>query len=122
MAREVRVCESTALVDGGEGVRFEASVDGVAEPAFAVRYAGRVHAYVNRCAHIPYELDWQPGKFFDSDGLYIMCSTHGALYEPETGRCAGGPCARRGLLRVPVTERDGHVFALPADAASTPNS
>jgi nitrite reductase/ring-hydroxylating ferredoxin subunit len=108
---EFLVCESAALVDSRQGVRFDVQVDGAREPAFAVRYRGHVHAYVNRCAHIAYELDFQPGNFFDSTGTLLICSTHGAVYEPENGRCAGGPCSRRGLLPVPVSERDGKVYA-----------
>ena len=37
-------------------------------------------------------MDWQPGEFLDRDLEFIICSTHGATYEPLTGRCAGGPC------------------------------
>jgi nitrite reductase/ring-hydroxylating ferredoxin subunit len=110
-AAEILVCDSSNLVDRGDGVRFDVTLDGFSEPAFAVRFRGRVHAYVNRCAHIAYELDFQAGKFFDSEGLLLICSTHGALYEPDSGRCAGGPCARKGLIPVPVEERDGKVYA-----------
>ena len=66
MARTERIiCSSADLTDSGDGVRFELEVEGKPEPAFAVRYGGRVYAYRNRCAHMPMELDWQPGKFFD---------------------------------------------------------
>jgi nitrite reductase/ring-hydroxylating ferredoxin subunit len=108
----IPICPSAALVDKGDGVRFEAALGGVRESAFAIRFQGRVHAYVNRCAHIAYELDFQPGKFFDADALYLICSTHGALYEPESGRCVAGPCKGRALKRVPLLERDGQVFAI----------
>ena len=110
MARLERViCESSALVDSGDGVRFEAEFKGRSEPAFAVRYGGRVYAYLNRCAHMPMELDWKPGKFFDSEGLLLICSTHGAIFEPDTGECLGGPCFEGGLVPLKVEERDGRV-------------
>src|SRR5256885_13434003 len=101
---------SADLRDWGDGVRFELEVDGRPEPAFAVRYKGRVYAYLNRCAHMPMELDWKPGKFFDVWGLRLICSTHGATYAPDTGRCFRGPCFRGGLTPVPVEERDGRVI------------
>jgi nitrite reductase/ring-hydroxylating ferredoxin subunit len=107
---ERRLCASGDLVDGGDGVRFEVTLYARAEPAFAVRYQGRVHAYVNRCAHVPSELDWVEGKFFDTDGSALICSIHGAIYAPDTGRCLGGPCLSRGLIPVPVEERDGAVY------------
>jgi len=104
------VCTSAELIDFGDGVRFEVEVNGKLEPAFAVRYRGRVYAYRNRCAHMPMELDWKPGKFFDFGGLHLVCSTHGAAYAPDTGRCLRGPCFEEGLAPVPVEERDGRVI------------
>jgi len=74
-----------------------------------VRVGGKVHASLNRCAHVPVELDWQPGKFFDSTGLVLICSTHGALYDPASGGCRGGPCGRGGLVELAVEERGGVV-------------
>src|SRR5204862_6904716 len=71
---------------------------------------GRVYAYLNRCAHMPMELDWKPGKFFDVWGLHLICSTHGATYAPHTGRCLRGPCFEEGLITVPVEVRDGRVI------------
>jgi nitrite reductase/ring-hydroxylating ferredoxin subunit len=61
--------------------------------AFALRFDGTVRAYLNRCVHVPTELDWQPGEFLDLDKRWILCSIHGASYEPADGRCVGGPCA-----------------------------
>ena len=78
--------------------------------AFAIRFGGRVYAYINRCAHIPTQLDWMEGEFFEASKLYLICSTHGAVYEPESGRCAGGPCRGRGLQPLAVSERDGHIY------------
>ena len=103
------VCASATLAEGGDGVRFEVRRGGETAPAFAVRYEGRVYAYVNRCAHVGVELDWQAGRFFDADGIVLICSTHGALYDPATGECRGGPCRGAGLEPVPVEEIDGLV-------------
>ncbi len=111
MANATRlICASAALVDGGDGVRFDAERNGVSEPAFAVRFGGVVYAYFNRCAHVSVELDWQQGRFFDHSGLYLICATHGALYAPDSGRCRGGRCNGKGLVPVAVVERDGHIY------------
>ena len=106
------ICASEELVEGGRGLRFMLEHLGVNEPAFAVRYQGRVHAYLNRCAHLPVELDWQPGEFFDHSGLYLICATHGALYAPDSGRCRGGRCNGKGLDPVIVIEDGGQVFLI----------
>jgi len=105
-----RICASAELVEGGRGVRFV--VDGLGdseEPAFVVRHGGKARAFLNRCGHVPVELDWQQGEFFDSSGLYLICATHGALYAPDSGRCLGGRCNGKGLVAISVTEHDGWV-------------
>ena len=104
------ICASSALADSGRGVRFEVEYFGAPAPAFAVRYAGRVHAYLNRCAHVAMELDWQDGMFFDLGGVDLLCSTHGATYEASSGRCLGGPCNRTPLVKLRIEERDGAVY------------
>ena len=103
------ICSSCDLVDSGDAVRFEVEMEGRPEPAFAVRYRGQVYAYLNRCAHMPMELDWKPGKFFDAWGLHLICSTHGAAYAPDTGRCLRGPCFKEGLVSISVEESGGSV-------------
>jgi nitrite reductase/ring-hydroxylating ferredoxin subunit len=104
------ICPSEALADSGPGVRFEVEYFGDAAPAFAVRHAGTVHAYLNRCAHVAMELDWQEGVFFDLAGRDLLCSTHGAIYEARSGRCLGGPCNGSSLVKLKVQERAGGVY------------
>lgn len=98
------ICPPGMLTDGGHGVRFTVRQQGALLPAFAIRYRGRVHAYLNRCAHKLTELDWEPGEFFDAERRYLVCATHGALYDPESGLCVAGPCRGASLVRVPVRE------------------
>ena len=71
---------------------------------------GRVYAYLNRCAHKLVELDWQEGEFFDAEYRYLVCATHGALYDPASGVCVSGPCRGAALAAVPVRETDGAVW------------
>ncbi len=104
------ICASDALEEGGNGVKFQMETPGGNTPAFVVRYDGQVHAYINRCAHVPVELDWSEGQFFDYSGLYLICATHGAIYAPETGACLGGPCKGGRLHKLAVVERDGAVY------------
>jgi nitrite reductase/ring-hydroxylating ferredoxin subunit len=108
--RERVICPSQALADSSRGVRFEVEYFGEIAPAFVVRYAGRVHAYLNRCAHVAMELDWQEGVFFDLAGRDLLCSTHGATYDTRSGRCVGGPCNGSALVKLSVEERDGMVY------------
>jgi nitrite reductase/ring-hydroxylating ferredoxin subunit len=122
MAAHERVIAAGAdLVDGGPGVRFTFERDGRELAGFAIRYDGQVHAYANDCAHRAVELDWLPGAFFDAAGAHLVCSMHGALYEPHTGRCVAGPCAGASLARLPVRERGeyGNVVLIEGEAGTS---
>ena len=115
MADDARlICESHALAEGGRGVRFALKALDAEEKGFAVRHGGVVCAFVNRCPHLGTELDWQPGEFFEEGGLYLVCSTHGAIFEPRTGFCVAGPCRGASLERVQVREEDGRVLLTDA--------
>ncbi|MFN3593193.1 MAG: Rieske (2Fe-2S) protein [Thiobacillaceae bacterium] len=106
------ICASTDLEEGGRGVRFELTYAGEVQPAFVIRFAGVVRAYLNRCGHIPVELDYLPGDFFDLSRLYLVCATHGALYDPATGACLGGRCNGRGLTPLPVVEEADGIYLM----------
>jgi nitrite reductase/ring-hydroxylating ferredoxin subunit len=110
---------SEDLAERGPAIRFDIDEDGVPAPAFAVRFRGRVHAYINRCAHVSLELDFMPGRFFDNSGEYLICATHGALYDPSSGHCVAGPCNGEGLEPVPVVERDGRIELVDRILAGT---
>lgn len=117
------LCASDEVVEQGRGVRFAVLAGGRATTGFVVRFKGTAFAYLNRCAHVPIELDWNQGEFFESSGLYLMCATHGAIYAPETGHCQGGPCRGNKLRSIAVTEidqqlywhPDGFVMSVPSD-------
>lgn len=109
------ICDSAALQDAGKGVRFEVEYFGDTAPAFVVRYAGRVYGYLNRCAHVAMELDWCAAEFFDLQGRDLICSTHGAVYAADSGRCLGGPCGGTPLVRLRIEERAGQVYFMGVD-------
>ncbi|MDM0123113.1 Rieske (2Fe-2S) protein [Variovorax arabinosiphilus] len=104
----IALCNSSDLVEGGLAVSFDVVHGGETCRAFAVRFEGQPHAYLNRCSHIAMEMDYQPDRFFDDTGQWLLCATHGAAYRPDTGACEGGPC-RGGLVKIELSERDGVV-------------
>jgi nitrite reductase/ring-hydroxylating ferredoxin subunit len=104
----IPLCNSADLVDGGLAVPFDVVYGGQTCRAFAIRFKGQVHAYLNRCTHVAMEMDWQPDRFFDDSGRWLLCGTHGAVYQPDTGACASGPC-RGPLVRIELTESEGVV-------------
>ena len=102
------LCQSADLVNGGRAMPFDVRYGGQTCRAFAIRFEGRPHAYLNRCAHVAMEMDYQPDRFFDDSGRWLLCATHGASYAPDTGACAGGPC-RGGLVKIELSESHGVV-------------
>jgi nitrite reductase/ring-hydroxylating ferredoxin subunit len=94
-------------------VPFDVVCDGQNCRAFAIRFQGRAHAYVNRCTHIAMEMDYRPNRFFDDSGRWLLCATHGATYAPHTGECAGGP-GRGPLVKIELTESGGVVYWRPS--------
>lgn len=113
------ICRSADLPERGNGVRFSVQVAGAEVPAFVVRYNDKPYGYFNRCGHVPAELDWQHGQFFDGDGIYLICAVHGALFAPDTGACLYGRCAGRGLQPLQVFERDGAIYIDDSQPALT---
>lgn len=75
-------------------------VDGVS--IFVVRKNRRLFAYVNRCPHLGIPLEWFPDRFLDIDAELIQCSTHGALFTIDKGRCIYGPCSGSSLTPVDI--------------------
>lgn len=69
---------------------------------FVVRSGASVYAYVNTCPHVGHPLNLRPHRFLTPDGTLILCSSHGALFEKQTGYCVAGPCAGRSLRPVPL--------------------
>jgi nitrite reductase/ring-hydroxylating ferredoxin subunit len=95
----------------GQTKKFIVSVDGREVECFLVNYDGRLFAYVNRCRHVPMTMDWVDNQFLTEDGRYILCATHGAAYEPETGECIFGPPCGKILDHVPLTVEGDWVVA-----------
>lgn len=108
------LCASADLAERGRGWVWDVLEYGRPARAFALRIEGEVVAYMNRCLHVPTEMDWQPGEFLDSERRYILCSIHGAAYEPKDGRCVGGPCGRGRLTRIATQEDAGQVYWYPS--------
>jgi nitrite reductase/ring-hydroxylating ferredoxin subunit len=79
--------------------------------ALLVNYEGNYFAYVNRCPHTGITLDWVNNQFFSSDNRYLMCATHGAVFEPPTGECVWGPCFGLALQSVPIEIADERIYA-----------
>ena len=106
----LRVADAGEIAPGTSR-KFVFTADGFDTEGFVVNVDGALHAYVNRCRHVPMGLDWLENQFFTEDGQYVQCATHGAYYVPETGECIAGPPCGKSLTRVPLRIEDGTIFA-----------
>jgi nitrite reductase/ring-hydroxylating ferredoxin subunit len=114
ISAEQPLCASGELLERDKAVVFDVLLWRAPARAFALRFDGAVVCYINRCAHVPTEMDWQQGHFLDMDKRWILCSIHGAAYEPADGRCVGGPCGNGRLMQIATTEREGTVYWYPS--------
>jgi nitrite reductase/ring-hydroxylating ferredoxin subunit len=103
------VLNSADLEDGGKGLRFSLPALGQNVTGFVVRFKGLPYAYVNQCAHVSVELDWNEGDFFTAQQDFLICSTHGAHYRPDNGFCVMGPCKGKKLKPLQVIEQNGQI-------------
>lgn len=78
---------------------------------FVVRQGDKVYAYQNFCVHVGHPLNWMPNSFLTKDRTAIICASHGAQYEIDTGLCFRGPCTGKSLRRLAVEVRDGVIYA-----------
>ena len=82
---------------------------------FVVRQGDDVFAYQNVCAHVGHPLNWSPDRFLTKDKSAIICASHGATYDIQTGKCIAGPANGRSLQTVAVLVRDGVVYVRGPD-------
>ncbi len=77
---------------------------------FVVRRGNDIFAYQNVCVHAGHPLNWTPNNFFSKDRLNIVCASHGAVFDIQTGNCVAGPGSGRALHKVEVEVRDGIIW------------
>ncbi len=108
----VRVLPDAGALREGAGFKFRIVLDGLEWPAFAVRYRGRIYAYLNTCRHQGLELDFGEARFFDEPYDALVCCHHGARYRPESGECVDGPCRGARLTTLKLEQRKGALWCV----------
>ena len=81
---------------------------------FVVNHDGAIHAYLNQCPHVGTPLDLWENEFLSEDATEIICATHGAVFDPSSGRCLAGPCVGDALTVLPIRrEGDAVIVSCP---------
>lgn len=76
---------------------------------FIQRQGEAVFAYTNVCPHAGTPLNMDTGKFMEKTGQYLMCHTHGALFQLDDGLCVAGPCNGAQLTAVDLAVHKGNI-------------
>ena len=97
----VTICRLADLSDPGSRSFFVGEGDWPLR-GFVVRKGDQVFGYVNRCPHAGHPLNRQPDEFLTPDRQHILCRSHLAMFELETGECVAGICAGRSLQELRV--------------------
>ena len=105
-----RLCQITDIPENA-AKGFPGS-DGASTGLVIVRQGDQIYAYENACPHIGTPLDWTPNRFLSTDGLHLICATHGAEFTINTGHCVSGPCQGDRLTPVNVVIQNGIIYTL----------
>jgi nitrite reductase/ring-hydroxylating ferredoxin subunit len=70
---------------------------------FVVRRAGALFAYWDACPHYgDTPMAWRAGEYLNAARDRIVCASHGAEFDIETGLCTKGAALGKCLTRAPV--------------------
>ena len=105
--------DAEEVASSGDRVRFDYerplgdTVEGI-----VIRLDGEVVAFANVCPHLGYPLDARSGDFLGKGERTLVCDSHGAQFEADTGRCTAGPCQGDRLETFRVEEEDDEIVIL----------
>lgn len=102
----VALCAESDIADPGAR-SFVLQIGDAFFHGFVVRKDGQVAGYVDRCPHQGFPLALELDRYLTPDGSLVLCGWHGAVFEPLTGECVGGPCAGGRLTGWPVESSGG---------------
>ena len=109
MGVDTKLCNLAEISDGHSGGFVVDTADGRCG-LLVVRRGNTAVSYVNSCPHIGTPLEIRPNHFLDQEGKYILCSTHGALFQIDDGLCIAGPCVDDKLTAIDIEVKDGALF------------
>lgn len=73
------------------------------------RHQGEPKAWFNVCPHQGRPLNIAPNRFLTDENNQLVCCVHGAVFEPNQGRCVSGPCLNAHLKAINIREDNGQV-------------
>ena len=77
---------------------------------FIQRKNDEIFAFLNICPHAGTPLNMEQGQFLEKTRTYLMCHTHGALFQLNDGLCVAGPCNGAHLETVEIKLENDHIL------------
>ena len=95
------LCRFDELAEGE--ARGFGPFDGGRQKIFVVRKSGSVYAYWDACPHYgDTPMAWRANAYLNAARDRIVCASHGAEFEIETGRCMRGAALGKSLKAATV--------------------
>jgi len=95
------LCRSEEIAEGE--ARAYPSPGASRTKVILVRRHGALHAYWDACPHYgDTPMAWRTDAYLNAHGDRIVCASHGAQFEIETGRCVLGAALGQSLRRAPI--------------------
>lgn len=96
------LCKLDELPDG-QARGFQ--VSGLTRKVIVVRKGADVFGYLDACPHYTSgtPMAWRTDQYLNRDGTRIVCHSHGAQFDIESGECLIGPCLGRSLTPISLS-------------------
>ena len=91
-----------AEIPEGSAVRLTYEQGGRKSTALVIRCGKEVRAFEDVCPHQFLPLTYRGDRVLSADGERLRCSSHGAEFAVEDGRCLSGPCNGASLTQLAV--------------------
>ena len=101
---------SLEIIEDGSAREFSYRSGSDFYDIFIQRKGHNAFAYMNMCPHAGTPLHMEEGVFMERTGKYLMCHTHGALFQLEDGLCVAGPCNGDYLQAVEIKIDQGKII------------
>ena len=104
------LCRTDEIAEGE--ARAFSPADGSRTKVFVVRRGGRLFGYWDACPHYgDTPMAWRTDAYLNANRDRIVCASHGAEFEIESGRCVSGAALGKSLRRAPIgTSSTGGLF------------
>ena len=122
MTERAPLCRGTEIAEGE--ARGFAPWPGARKQVIVLRRGGRLFGWLDSCPHYQggTPMAWKRNGYLNAARTRLICFSHGAEFDPETGECTLGPCLGKRLRAMPVIEDTDGMVRLTDGSGETPET